>query len=80
MDSPKSHNHTTALSDNKRAKSLKCGHSTKIGCVGTIKHDICSPKFYELLIRTELKVCTTLDINNFYNQIKMFLNAVNRLQ
>ena len=45
----------------------------------TLKHEISSPRFYELLINTELKRDTALDLKNFYNHIKMSLNAVNRL-
>ena len=55
-------------------------HSTKIGDMWTLKHEISSPKFYENLIKTELKVDTALYIKNFYKHIKMCLNAVNRLQ
>ena len=45
-----------------------------------IKHEISSPKLYELLIKTELKGDTPLDPKNFYNCIKMCLNAVTRIQ
>ena len=55
------------------------GHSTKIGGICTIEHDISSPKLYELLIKTELKGDTSLDLKKFYNHIKMCLNAVTRL-
>ena len=56
------------------------GHSNKIGGIWNIKHDISSPKFYELLIKTELKEDTAMDIKNFYNHINMFLNAVTRIR
>ena len=46
----------------------------------TLKHEITSPKFYELLIKTELKYNTDLDLNKLYNCIKMCLNAVARLR
>ena len=46
----------------------------------TLKHDISSPKFYELLIKTVIKVNTDLDLNNFYNHIKVCINEVTRLQ
>ena len=71
---------TTVVPANRRATPLEGGHSTKIGGIWTLKHEIRSPKFYELLIKTELKGYTDLDINNFYNHIKMCLNAVTRLQ
>ena len=45
-----------------------------------LKHDISSPKFYELLVKTGIKVDTDLDLNNFYNHIKMSLNEMTRLQ
>ena len=46
----------------------------------TLKHKISSQKFYEILIKTELKGYTALDLKNFFNHIKMFLNAVDRLR
>ena len=46
----------------------------------TLKHDIISAKFYELPIKIELKGDTALDLKNFYNHIKMCLNAVTRPQ
>ena len=46
----------------------------------TLKHDIISAKFYELPIKIELKGDTALDLKNFYNHIKMCLNAVTILQ
>ena len=36
----------------RRAPLLEGGHSTKIGSMWTLKHEISSPKFYELLIKT----------------------------
>ena len=56
------------------------GQSMKICGMWTLKHMIISTKFYELIINTELKVDTALDINNFYNHINMCLDVVNRLQ
>ena len=46
----------------------------------TLKHEISSPKFYELFIKTELKGYTALDLNNFYNHINICINVVTRLQ
>ena len=71
---------TTVVLTNRRAPPLERGHSTKIVGMWTLKHEISSPKFCELLIQTELKGDTALDLNNFYNHIKMCLNAVNRLR
>ena len=45
-----------------------------------LKHEISSPKFYGLSIKTDIKVDTALDLNNFYNHIKICLNAVTRIQ
>ena len=45
-----------------------------------LKHEIISQNFYGLLIKTELKGDTDLDLKNFYNHIKMCINAVNRLR
>ena len=46
----------------------------------TLKHEISLPRFYELLIKIELKGDTALDLNNFYNHVRISLNAVNRLK
>ena len=62
---------TNLVLDNRRDPSLDGRYYTKNGCMWTLKHEISSPKFYELLIKTELKRDTALDINNFYNHIKM---------
>ena len=56
----------TVVLANRRDPPLEGGHSTKIGGMWTLKHEISSPKFYKLLIKTELKVDTDLDLNNFY--------------
>ena len=71
---------TTVVPANRRDPSLDGGNSTRIVGMCTIKHDISSPKFYDILIKTELKWGTTLDLNNFYNYIKMCLNTVTRLR
>ena len=55
------------------------GQSTKIGVMWTLNHEISLPRFYELLTNTELKGDTSLDLKNFYNHIKMCLNAVTRI-
>ena len=59
---------------------MEGGHSTKIGGIWTLKHETISTKFYEILIRTEIKGYTTLDLKNFYNHANMCLNEVTRLQ
>ena len=51
----------------------------KIGGMWTLKHEISSPKLYEILIKTYLKGDNDLDLKNFYNHINMCLNAVTRL-
>ena len=51
-DPPKAQDNTTVVSDNKKSPQLKCGNSTKIGGMWTLKHEIRSPKLYELLINT----------------------------
>ena len=71
---------TTMVPTNMRDPPLEGGKSTKIGGMWTLKHYISSPKFYELLIKTELKGDTALDLKNFFNHIKMCLNAVTRLR
>ena len=76
---PKPQEPTTAVPSKKRDPPSDDGQSTKISGMLTLKHDISLPKFYELLIKTELKVETTLDLKNLYNHIKICINAVNRL-
>ena len=65
---------------NRRAPPLEGVHSTRIGGMWTLKHDIKSPKFYELLIKIDLKGDTALDHKNSYNYINMYLNAVTKLR
>ena len=43
---------TTVVPANRRNPLLDGGKYTKIGGMWTLKHDISSPKFYELLINT----------------------------
>ena len=78
-DSPKPKDPITAFLAISRDITLVCGHYTKIIGMWTLKNEISSSKFYELLIKTELKGDTTLGLNNFYNHIKMCLNALTRL-
>ena len=59
---------------------LDGGNSTKNCGMWNIKHEVSSPTFYELFINTELKCDTDMDLKNFYNHIKIFINAVNRLK
>ena len=79
-DIPKNQDLNTAFLDNNKAPPLEVGHSTKIGEIRNIKHEISSSKFYEILTKTELKYETDMDLNNFYNHIKTCLNAVTRLR
>ena len=71
---------TTTVQTNRRDPPLKGGISKNIGGMWTLNHEISSPRFYELLIKTELKGYTDLDLKNFYNHIKMSLNAVTRIK
>ena len=75
MDFPKYQDPTTVVPNNKNNPPLEGVHSKKIGEICTLKHDIISPKIYELLISTELKGGTDMDLKNFYDHIKMYLNA-----
>ena len=70
-DSPKPPEPTTMVPDNKRAPPLNSGQYTESGVMWNLKNEIISPRFYDLLTNTELKVDTTLDLNNLYNHIKM---------
>ena len=51
-DSPKAQDITTMVPDNKRDPPSEGGNSTKIGGMWTLKHEIRSIRFYELLIKT----------------------------
>ena len=77
VDSPKAQDPDYMVATNNKAPPLEGGHSTIVGGMYNLKHDIRSPKFFELLIKTKLKGDTTLDLNNFYNHIEMSLNLVN---
>ena len=63
--SPKARYPTTVVPDKKRDPPLEGGYSTKIGDMWTLKHENISPKFYELLIKTEIKGDTALDLKNY---------------
>ena len=80
MDSPKSLDHSTAFPSNNKAAPLEGVHYTKLGSMCTLKHDIRSPKFYEIPVKKELKFITSLELNKFYNHIKMCLTSVTRPQ
>ena len=71
---------TTVVPANRRAPPLEGENSNKIGGMWNLKHEIRSPKLYELLINTELKGYTSLDLKNFYNHVKMFINVITRLR
>ena len=71
---------TTMVLTNRRDPPLEGVHATKIGGMWNLKHEIISPKLYELLIKTELKGYNALYFKNLFNHIKMYLNAVTRLR
>ena len=71
---------TTMVHTTRRAPPLEGGISENIGGMWTLKHEISSPRFYELLIKIELKGDTALNLKNFYNHVKLSLNAVTRLR
>ena len=49
-DSPKGQYSTYVVPDNKKSPLLESVNSTKIGVIWTLKHEIISPKLYEILI------------------------------
>ena len=79
-DYPKHPDPTVVFLDNRKAAPLDSGKSSKIGGMWTMKYELSSLKFYELLNNTELKTDTALNPKDFYNHIKMCLNAVNILR
>ena len=70
---------TIVIPNNKRASPLEVGNSKKIGGMWALKHEIISPKAYEILINTELKGKIALELKNFYNHIRMCLDVLTRL-
>ena len=50
--SPKSQVPTTVVPDNNRVPPLEGVNSTKIGVMWNLKHEISSPKLYEIPIKT----------------------------
>ena len=60
MDSPKYQDPDTVVSTNKKYSPLEGGNSTKHCDMWTLKHEISSPKFYELLVKTEIKGDTSM--------------------
>ena len=71
MYSTKSRDTTTTVPANNKDPLLEGGHSTKNGGMSTLKHEISSPKFSEIPIKTELKCNIYMFLNNLYNNIKM---------
>ena len=51
MDSPKYSDPDNVVPTKNKVPLLEGGNSTKIGGMWTLKHDIRSPKFYELIIK-----------------------------
>ena len=66
----------TVVPANRRDPPLEGGHSTKIGGIWTLKHEISSQKNYDLPNSIEVKGEIALDINNFYNHINMCINLM----
>ena len=79
MAPPKAQYNDTIFTTNKKSPPSKGVNSMKIGGMRTLKHDIIPQKFYEILIKTKLKVENDLDFNNFYNHINMCLDAATRI-
>ena len=64
------------VTDSNKAPTSEGRHYIKIDGVWTLKHDIRSPKFYEILKKIYLKGDTAIYLKNLYNHIMMCLNAV----
>ena len=69
-----------SISKNIKTPPLEGGYSYKFGGMLMLKHDIISTNLYKLLLKSELKEATDIDMNNFYNSIKMSLNTVANLR
>ena len=70
--------YTTMAQYNRKVPPLEGGNSQKLGRMWTLNHDISSPKFYEIIINTDLKGETDLDLKIFYNHTNMCLNVVTK--
>ena len=79
-DSTKPSDPTNVVPANRRAPPLDGGQSNKIGGIWTLKNEIISPIFYEIIIKKKLKGDISLYLKNFCNHIKMCLNAVTILR
>ena len=66
--------HQTKTSDTSTANPPHGINSQNIENMWTLKHEIISPKFYEIIIKNGLNGGMDLDVNNFYNRIKMSLH------
>ena len=64
-DSPNPLDPNNGVPTNSRDPTLGSGKSTNVCGMWTLRHEISSPKFYELLIKTKLKVVTALDLKKF---------------
>ena len=71
IHSPKAHDPTTSVLAIKRDPPLEGVNHKTNGGMWTLKHETSSPKFYELLIKTEFKGETALELKKFYNHINM---------
>ena len=69
---PQAQVHITVFLSNNKDTSMEDGHSTKIGGMGALKHEIRSSKLYELLVKTELKGDTALYLKILYKNINIF--------
>ena len=54
IDTPQAQGPTNVVPANKMALPLEGGNSTKKGYLWTLKHEIRSPKFYEVFINIEI--------------------------
>ena len=52
----------------------------KVGLMWNLKYEISSQKFFGIFIKINLEGVTDIDIKNFYNHIKVWLNTITRLQ
>ena len=71
---------TTVVPANKRSLSFEGAYYKQNFGMYILKHEIISPKLYEILVKTELKLNTAMNLKNFYNHINMSLHAVTGLQ
>ena len=71
VESSKAQDSDTVVTTNNKDPPLEGVNSIKIDGIWTLKHEIVSSKLYEILIKTQIKGYTAVDLKNFYKRINI---------